>query len=95
MSTLFSPLHLLSVALAGWMNRHQQAIIGYLVTENLSVANSYLRGDRELVQTPAMLFPSEIAQCGRMRDQTAAPLGRRAAVERGVCSRLIEITLET
>ena len=34
MSTLFSPLQLLSVALAGWMNRYQQAVIDYLVAEN-------------------------------------------------------------
>jgi hypothetical protein len=38
MSTLFSPLHLLSVALAGWMNRHQQAVIDYLVVENQLLA---------------------------------------------------------
>ena len=31
MTTLFSPLQLLSVALAGWMNRHQQAVIDYLL----------------------------------------------------------------
>ena len=34
MSSLFSPLQLLSVALAGWMNRYQQAVIDYLVAEN-------------------------------------------------------------
>ena len=34
MNTLFSPLQLLSVALAGWMNRYQQAVIDYLVAEN-------------------------------------------------------------
>ncbi len=34
MNTLFSPLQLLSVGLAGWMNRYQQAVIDYLVAEN-------------------------------------------------------------
>ncbi|NIW86589.1 MAG: hypothetical protein GWN09_08345, partial [Gammaproteobacteria bacterium] len=27
-------LHLLAVALAGWVNQHQQAIIDYLIEEN-------------------------------------------------------------
>ncbi len=39
---------------------------------HLSVANSYSRGDREFEKATAMLFPSEIAQRGRMRDHTAA-----------------------
>ena len=39
MSTLFNPLQLLSVALAGWMNRYQQAVIDYLVAENQLLRN--------------------------------------------------------
>ena len=33
MGTLFRPLQLLGVALAGWVNRYQQAVIDYLVAE--------------------------------------------------------------
>jgi hypothetical protein len=35
---------------------------------SVSVANSYSRGDREFEKAAAMLFPSEIAQRGRMGD---------------------------
>ena len=47
---------------------------------DLCVANSYSRGDREFEKATAMLFPSEIAQRGRMRDHTAAPFRRRVTV---------------
>ena len=46
----------------------------------LSVANSYSRGDREFEKAAAMLFPSKVAQRGRMRDHTAAPFRRRVTV---------------
>ncbi len=46
----------------------------------VSVANSYSRGDREFEKATAMLFPSEIAQRGRMRDHTAARFRRRVSV---------------
>ena len=47
---------------------------------NVCVANSYSRGDREFEKATTMLFPSEIAQRGRMRDHTAAPFRRRVTV---------------
>jgi hypothetical protein len=34
MTTLFSPLRLVGVALDRWMNRYQQAVIDYLVAES-------------------------------------------------------------
>jgi hypothetical protein len=34
MTTDLSPLRLLLVTLAGWVNRHQQAVIDYLMEEN-------------------------------------------------------------
>ncbi len=43
----------------------------------LSVANSYSRGVREFEKATAMLFPSKVAQRGRMRDLTAAPFRGR------------------
>ncbi len=46
----------------------------------LSVANSYSRGDREFEKATAMLFPSEIAQRGRVRNHTAALFRRRVSV---------------
>jgi hypothetical protein len=46
----------------------------------LSVANSYSRGDREFEKATTMLFPSKVAQRGRMRDHTAAPFRRRVTV---------------
>ncbi len=45
-----------------------------------SLANSYSRGDREFEKAPAMPFPSEIAQRGRMRDHIAAHFRRRVTV---------------
>ena len=44
------------------------------------MANSYSRSDREFEKAPAMLFPSEIAQRGRMHDHTAAHFRRRVSV---------------
>ncbi len=46
----------------------------------VSVANSYSRGDREFEKATAMLFPSKVAQRGRMRDHTPAPFRRRVTV---------------
>ena len=34
MTTVIHPFHLLVIALAGWLNRHQQAVIDYLIVEN-------------------------------------------------------------
>jgi len=34
MSNAVQPFHLLVIALAGWLNRQQQVVIGYLIEEN-------------------------------------------------------------
>ncbi len=34
MSHVIQPFHLLVIALAGWLERHQQAVIDYLIEEN-------------------------------------------------------------
>ena len=34
MSNVIQPFHLLVIALAGWLNRHQQEVIDYLMEEN-------------------------------------------------------------
>jgi hypothetical protein len=34
MSNVIQPFHLLVIALAGWLNRHQQEVIDYLIEEN-------------------------------------------------------------
>ena len=34
MTPLIQPFHLLVIALAGWLNRHQQVVIDYLIEEN-------------------------------------------------------------
>ena len=34
MNTVLTPFHLLVIALAGWLNRHQQTVIDYLIEEN-------------------------------------------------------------
>ena len=34
MSYVIQPFHLLVITLAGWLNRHQQAVIEYLLEEN-------------------------------------------------------------
>jgi hypothetical protein len=45
MTTDLSPLRLLLVTLAGWVNRHQQQVIEYLVEEN-RVLKEQLKGQR-------------------------------------------------
>ena len=81
------PHHLRKLKLPTFLREHEKIA-------RLSVASSYSRGDREFEQAPAMLFPSEIAQRGPMHDHTAAHF-RRVSVWRRVCSRMIEIELET
>jgi len=45
MNTIMHPLHLLAIALAGWLNRDQQALIDYLISEN-RVLKEQLEGQR-------------------------------------------------
>ena len=45
MTTVIQPFHLLVVALAGWLNRNQQAVIDYLIEEN-RVLKDQLEGQR-------------------------------------------------
>jgi len=45
MSNVIQPFHLLVIALAGWLNRHQQEIIDYLIEEN-RVLKEQLEGQR-------------------------------------------------
>ena len=45
MTTNIQPFHLLVVALAGWLNRHQQTVIDYLIEEN-RVLKEQVEGNR-------------------------------------------------
>jgi hypothetical protein len=45
MSNAIQPLHLLVIALAGWLNRQQQVVIDYLIEEN-RVLKEQLGGQR-------------------------------------------------
>ena len=45
MSNAIQPFHLLVIALAGWLNRQQQAVIDYLIEEN-RVVKEQLEGQR-------------------------------------------------
>ncbi len=45
MSNVTQPFHLLVIALAGWLNRHQQSVIDYLIEEN-RVLKQQLEGQR-------------------------------------------------
>jgi hypothetical protein len=45
MTNVIQPFHLLVIALAGWLNRHQQAVIDYLIEEN-RVLKEQLEGQR-------------------------------------------------
>jgi len=45
MTNAIKPFHLLIIALAGWLNRHQQAVIDYLIEEN-RVLKDQLEGQR-------------------------------------------------
>ena len=45
MTNVIQPFHLLAIALAGWLNRHQQDVIDYLIEEN-RVLKEQLEGQR-------------------------------------------------
>ena len=45
MTNVIRPFQLLAIALAGWLNRHQQAVIDYLIEEN-RVLKDQLDGQR-------------------------------------------------
>ena len=45
MTNVIQPFHLLVITLAGWLNRHQQAVINYLIEEN-RVLKEQLEGQR-------------------------------------------------
>jgi len=45
MANVIQPFHLLVITLAGWLNRHQQAVIDYLIEEN-RVLKDQLEGQR-------------------------------------------------
>jgi len=45
MANAIQPFHLLVIALAGWLNRQQQAVIDYLIEEN-RVLKDQLEGQR-------------------------------------------------
>ena len=45
MTNVIQPFHLLVVALAGWLNRHQQVVIDYLIEEN-RVLKDQIEGQR-------------------------------------------------
>ena len=58
MTNNIQPLHLLVVAMAGWISRHQQAVIDYLIEENRvlkeQVAGNQLRfTDEQRIQLAA------------------------------------------
>ena len=45
MASVIQPFHPLVITLAGWLNRHQQAVIDYLIEEN-RVLKEQLQGQR-------------------------------------------------
>ena len=45
MTSVLQPFHLLVIALSGWLNRQQQAVIDYLIEEN-RVLKEQLEGPR-------------------------------------------------
>ena len=45
MSNAIQPFHLLVIAMAGWLNRHQQDVIDYFIEEN-RVLKELLEGQR-------------------------------------------------
>ena len=45
MTSILQPFHFLVIALAGWLSRHQQSVIDYLVEEN-RVLKEQLEGQR-------------------------------------------------
>jgi len=45
MTSVLQPFHLLVIALAGWLSRHQQTVIDYLIEEN-RVLKEQLEGQR-------------------------------------------------
>jgi len=47
MTNVIQPFHPLVIALAGWLNHHQQAVIDYLIEEN-RVLKDQLEGRRSV-----------------------------------------------
>jgi len=45
MTNVIQPFHFLVISLAGWLNRHQQVVIDYLIEEN-RVLKEQLEGQR-------------------------------------------------
>ena len=71
MTEVIQPFRLLVIALAGWLNRHQQAVIDYLIEEN-RVLKDQIEGQR-------LRFTDE----QRMRLAVKAKvLGRRLLISR-------------
>ena len=72
MTLAIQPFHLIVVALAGWLNRHQQAVIDYLIEEN-RVLKEQFEGQRLQLtdeqrvrlavkaKAPGRLLPGEMA----------------------------------
>ena len=72
MNATLSPLQVLPLTLAGWVNRHQQQVIQYVVEEN-RVLKDQLKGRRlRLTETSADASRRRVADsadgsCGRSR----------------------------
>jgi hypothetical protein len=72
MSNVIQPFNLLVIALAGWLNRHQQEVIDYLMEEN-RVLKEQLEGQL----CPAKNSCS-LSQQARMVQNSNEPYGTRS-----------------
>ena len=59
MVNVIQPLHLLVIALAGWLNNHQQAVIDYLIEEN-RILKDQLDGQRRRLAMKAKVLGHQL-----------------------------------
>jgi hypothetical protein len=76
MSADFSPLQMLLVTLAGWVNRHQQHVIEYLVEEN-RVLKEQVRGRRFRLTGARTLTSRSTGPLARIRSPRPVNAGVR------------------
>ena len=80
MTHVIQPLHLLAIALAGWLNRHQQAVIEYLIPGEAGQALM----DRDTKYTEE--FRDDLDREGREASSLSGSGAELQCIRRTVCA---------
>ena len=80
MTSVLQPFHILVIALAGWLSRHQQTVIDYLIEEN-RVLKEQLEGQR-LSFTDEQRIRLAVLGEFLVKQQQAVEIGRHNALPR-------------